>query len=50
MRCIFCGGPVHWVGTWGFLHGTQCQECGRRDCQIVDPPEDDDTDDEGEQP
>jgi hypothetical protein len=43
MKCSFCGGAVSWVGNLIDNPSTQCADCGRRNCQEVEPgPYDDD--------
>jgi hypothetical protein len=41
MKCSFCGGVVSWVGNLIDNPSTQCADCGRRDCQEVEPQPDD---------
>lgn len=37
MKCSFCGGSVAWVGNLIDNPSTQCADCGRRNCQEVEP-------------
>jgi hypothetical protein len=54
MICSYCGGLVTWRGPLSNLTHTQCENCGRQNCQEVAPlPFDDDwapnpNDDQGE--
>lgn len=33
MVCVFCGGTVRWMGPLAALTHTQCENCGRTNCQ-----------------
>ncbi|MBI3445615.1 MAG: hypothetical protein HY055_09705 [Magnetospirillum sp.] len=49
MICTYCGGHVTWRGPLSDLTHTQCASCGRRNCQVVEEPEDLDIDEEGQE-
>lgn len=36
MRCQYCGGQVVWMGPLSQLTHTECQDCGRTNCQEPD--------------
>lgn len=36
MICQFCGGQVVWMGPLSQLTHTECQDCGRSNCQEAD--------------
>lgn len=36
MICQYCGGQVVWMGPLSQLTHTECQDCGRTNCQEVD--------------
>lgn len=42
MICEICGGQVTWRGPWSALTHTECENCGARNCQVVEEskPED----------
>lgn len=46
MICAYCGGHVTWRGPLSDLTHTQCEGCGRRNCQVVEETE---NEDEGEE-
>lgn len=33
MRCSYCDGLVLWMGPLAAMTHTQCQDCGRTNCQ-----------------
>ncbi len=48
MRCSYCNGSVLWMGPLTALSHTQCQDCGRTNCQEPEsvPEEGDDPDED----
>ena len=36
MVCLFCGGQVIWRGPLSNLTHTECDKCGRYNCQIIE--------------
>ena len=50
MICETCGGNVTWRGLITNLTHTECESCGRINNQIVDQPDDEEEETEGETP
>ena len=46
MICSFCNGNVIWRGPLLNLTHTECEDCGRHNCQMIDPPPPEDLRDE----
>lgn len=42
MVCSYCGGSVTWRGPWSNLSHTECEDCGRWNCQVPESEDDDD--------
>ncbi|CQH41983.1 Uncharacterised protein [Yersinia frederiksenii] len=45
MQCQYCGGTVIWKGPFSALTHTECQECGAINSQVVEPTEDEESED-----
>jgi hypothetical protein len=50
MKCSFCGGVVSWVGNLIDNPSTKCADCGRTNCQEVEPLPDEEEATEWEHP
>jgi hypothetical protein len=37
MKCEFCGGEAAWTGQLSDNPRTRCRDCGRWDCQVIEP-------------
>ncbi|MEQ9723955.1 hypothetical protein ABQG65_22770 [Yersinia alsatica] len=45
MQCSRCGGSVIWKGPMSALTHTECQQCGAINSQLVEPVEDEESED-----
>jgi uncharacterized ferredoxin-like protein len=48
MICSYCGGLVTWRGPLTDLTHTQCESCGRQNCQEAEQTTEPEDEDEGD--